>query len=78
MDRLLRGVALTPHQRDALISFCFNVGAGAWERSTLRKRLWAGEAAAVVITQELPPLVQGAQWPGERTQVPQGCRSGSR
>jgi GH24 family phage-related lysozyme (muramidase) len=54
IDRLLIDVTLTPRQRDALISFCFNVGAGALERSTLRKRLMAGESAAVVIAEELP------------------------
>ena len=63
IDRLLSGVALTPCQRDALISFCFNVGAGALERSTLRKRLLAGEAPAVVIAQELPRWHKGPNGP---------------
>jgi len=65
VDRLLRGVALTPSQRDALISFCFNVGAGALERSTLRKRLLAGESPAVVIAQELPRWRKGPNGPVE-------------
>ena len=65
VDRLLSGVALTPHQRDALISFCFNVGAGALERSTLRKRLLAGEPAAVVLTHELPRWCKGPNGPVE-------------
>jgi GH24 family phage-related lysozyme (muramidase) len=63
VDRLLRSVAMTPRQRDALISFCFNVGAGALERSTLRKLLLAGEAPAVVIAQELPRWCKGPNGP---------------
>lgn len=59
VDRLLTGVVLTPRQRDALISFCFNVGAGALERSTLRRRLLTGEAAAIVLREELPRWCQG-------------------
>ena len=65
VDRLLIGVTLTSRQRDALISFCFNVGAGALERSTLRKRLLAGEAPAVVIAQELPRWHKGPNGPVE-------------
>jgi GH24 family phage-related lysozyme (muramidase) len=65
VERLLSGVALTPRQRDALISFCFNVGAGALERSTLRSRLLAGEAPAVVIAQELPRWCKGPNGPME-------------
>ena len=65
VDRLCRGVALTARQRDALISFCFNVGAGALERSTLRKRLLAGETAGVVLAQELPRWCQGPHGPVE-------------
>jgi GH24 family phage-related lysozyme (muramidase) len=65
VDGLLRGVALSGRQRDALISFCFNVGAGALERSTLRKRLLAVEAPAVVIAQELPRWCKGPNGPVE-------------
>jgi GH24 family phage-related lysozyme (muramidase) len=65
VDRLLSGVALTALQRDALISFCFNVGAGALERSTLRKRLLAGELAAVVLATELPRWCKGPKGPVE-------------
>lgn len=42
-------VALTQHQADALISFIFNVGGGAFARSTLKKvinRGWHGEVPA--------------------------------
>ena len=65
IDRLLSGVVLTPRQRDALISFCFNVGVGALETSTLRKRLIAGEAPAMVISQELPRWCKGPNGPVE-------------
>jgi len=65
VDRLLRGVGLTARQRDALISFCFNVGAGALEGSTLRKRLLEGETPAVVIALELPRWCKGPNGPVE-------------
>jgi GH24 family phage-related lysozyme (muramidase) len=65
VDRFLSGVTLTTRQRDALISFCLNVGAGALERSTLRKRLLAGECPAVVIAQELPRWNKGPNGPLE-------------
>jgi lysozyme len=41
VDRAVK-VDLTPFQRDALISFVFNLGAGAFRGSTLLKRLNAG------------------------------------
>ena len=43
-----------PNQQAALVSWAFNVGLGAVEESTLRKRLAAGEAPSVVVPQELP------------------------
>jgi lysozyme len=39
--------AVNPHQFDALVSFVFNVGAGAYGGSTLRKCLLLGDLAAV-------------------------------
>ena len=63
VDRLLQGVTLSPRQRDALVSFCFNVGAGALEGSTLRRRLLAGEPAAQVIAEELPRWCKGPTGP---------------
>ena len=56
---------MTAHQRDALISFTFNVGAGAPESSTLRKRLLAGESPAAVIAEELPRWHKGPNGPLE-------------
>ena len=43
-----------PNQIAALISWAYNVGLGAVEESTLRKRLLAGEDRAKVIIEELP------------------------
>ena len=66
VDRcLLPHCQLRPQQRDALVSFCFNVGAGALEGSTLRRRLRAGEAAASVIAEELPRWCKGPGGPVE-------------
>ena len=54
------------NQQAALISWAFNVGLGAVEDSTLRKRLAAGESARVVIPKELPrwDKANGAPLPG--------------
>ena len=54
LETLLAGVVLNQGQWGALLSFCFNVGAGALGRSTLRRRLLAGKPAAQVIREELP------------------------
>ena len=54
LETLLEDVLLNQGQWEALLSFCFNVGAGALGRSTLRRRLLAGEPAARVIREELP------------------------
>ncbi len=43
-----------PEQQAAIVSFAYNVGLGALEESTLRKRLLAGEDANKVIIEELP------------------------
>lgn len=42
------------NQQAALISWAFNVGLGAVETSTLRKRIIAGESAPIVVREELP------------------------
>lgn len=41
------GVPLNQHQFDALVSFAFNVGSQAFRKSTLLRRLNAGDYAAV-------------------------------
>ena len=68
VERLLAPVVLSPTQRDALVSFCFNVGAGALERSTLRRRLLAGEPVQAVIASELPRWCKGPNGPLEGLQ----------
>lgn len=50
-----------PAQQAALISFAYNLGLGALEQSTLRKRLLAGEDAATVVRQELPKWVHAGE-----------------
>lgn len=47
----------------ALTSFAFNVGCGALAESTLRRRINAGEDPQVVIPEELPRWVNGANGP---------------
>ena len=55
IHRLLPGSNLWgANQQAALISWAFNVGLGAVESSTLRKRLLAGEPGIIVVPQELP------------------------
>lgn len=46
VNQLVR-VPLTQYEHDALVSFVFNVGAGAFKSSTLLRRLNAGERTAV-------------------------------
>ena len=47
-------VTLTDNEYAALCSFSFNVGCGAFETSTLLRRLNAGEAKERVFSEELP------------------------
>jgi GH24 family phage-related lysozyme (muramidase) len=55
IHRLLPGSQLWgANQQAALISWALNVGLGAVESSTLRKRLLGGEPGIIVIPQELP------------------------
>jgi lysozyme len=46
LSEILGSVAVNQNQRDALISFCFNLGIGAFLESTMLKRLRAGDFAA--------------------------------
>lgn len=64
VDRLLPG--LGDNTFDALVSFTFNLGAGALEESTLRRRILAGEDPYVVLPEELPKWVKagGKALPG--------------
>ena len=56
---------MSQRQREALTSFCFNVGSGALAGSTLRRRLNGGEPVAKVLEEELPRWVKGANGPME-------------
>jgi GH24 family phage-related lysozyme (muramidase) len=56
-------VPLTQAQFDALVSFTFNSGAGALEKSTLRKRLNNKENPNKVVKEELIKWVKGSNGP---------------
>lgn len=57
-DRLVKLIPTAQHygskQTAALLSWAYNVGMGAVESSTLRKRINAGENAQIVVREELP------------------------
>ena len=48
---------LTQHEYDAIVSFTFNVGAGALEISTFRKRINSGESKRTCFLEEFPKWV---------------------
>jgi len=50
-----------PEQVGALVSFAYNLGLGALEESTLRKRLLAGEEPCKVVREELPRWVHAGE-----------------
>ena len=50
-----------PEQVAAIVSFAYNLGLGALESSTLRKRLLAGEPAEQVVREELPKWVHAGE-----------------
>ncbi len=64
VSRLIN-VPLTQGQFDALVSFSFNVGLGALESSTLRKRILKGESINLVLREELPRWNKGDKGPLE-------------
>ena len=61
--RTLISVRLTQHEFDAIVSFAFNVGTGALEQSTFRRRMNAGEHKPKVFQEEFPKWVNGANGP---------------
>lgn len=66
VDALIRPArGLRPRQREALVSFCFNLGAAALAGSSLRRRLNGAEDVETVLRQELPRWVKGAEGPVE-------------
>ena len=52
-------VQLTDNEYAALVSFAFNCGCGAFQESTLLRRLNAGEPKPRVFSEELPKWVRG-------------------
>jgi lysozyme len=59
VDRLIE-TTQNPEQFSAIVSFTFNVGEGALEGSTLRRRMNSGEDLNTVAREELPKWVKGA------------------
>ena len=56
-------VGLTDNEYAALVSFAFNCGCGAFQGSTLLRRLNAGDPKPRVFSEELPKWVNGANGP---------------
>ena len=54
---------LTQHEFDAIVSFAFNVGTGALEDSTFRKRMNRGEDKSACFREEFPKWVKGPTGP---------------
>jgi len=54
---------LTQEEFDAIVSFAFNVGAGALEHSTFRRRINAGESKPLCFKEEFPKWVNGSDGP---------------
>ena len=54
---------LTQHEFDAIVSFAFNVGTGALQDSTFRKRMNRGDDKAVCFREEFPKWVNGPNGP---------------
>jgi lysozyme len=46
--KMLPNVPLRQHEFDAIISFCFNLGLGCFQRSTLRQALLRGDKKAAM------------------------------
>ena len=61
--KTLISVSLTQHEFDAIVSFTFNVGGGALEQSTFRRRINSGENKAKVFQEEFPKWVNGVNGP---------------
>jgi GH24 family phage-related lysozyme (muramidase) len=46
--KMLPNVPLRQHEFDALVSFCFNLGLGCFQRSTIRQALLRGDKEAAM------------------------------
>jgi lysozyme len=53
VHKMLPNVSLRQHEFDALVSFCFNLGLGCFQRSTIRQALLRGDK-----TQAMESLVK--------------------
>ena len=62
VNRIIK-VQLTQHEFDAIVSFAFNVGAGALEHSTFARRMNAGESKPLCFQQEFIKWVNGSNGP---------------
>ena len=48
VSKMLPNVPLRQHEFDALVSFCFNLGLGCFQRSTIRQALLRGDKKAAM------------------------------
>jgi lysozyme len=48
IHKMLPNVPLRQHEFDALVSFCFNLGLGCFQRSTIRQALLRGDKKAAM------------------------------
>ena len=62
VNRLIEA-ELTQHEFDAIVSFTFNVGTGALQDSTFRRRMNAGEDKQRCFAEEFPKWVNGSGGP---------------
>ena len=54
---------LTQQEFDAVVSFAYNVGAGALEHSTFRRRINSGDNKVACFKEEFPKWVNGTNGP---------------
>ena len=62
VERIIK-VWLTQHEYDAIVSFAFNVGAGALEHSTFARRMNGGDNKTTCFKEEFPKWVNGSNGP---------------
>ena len=62
VTRIIR-VRLKQCEFDAIVSFAFNVGAGALEHSTFTRRINGGESKPLCFKEEFPKWVKGSNGP---------------
>jgi GH24 family phage-related lysozyme (muramidase) len=48
ISKMLPNVSLRQHEFDAILSFCFNLGLGCFQRSTIRQALLRGDKEAAM------------------------------